>query len=108
MMETVEICGVKARVARTFRERAKGLIGTKSLPEGEGMLILRCNAVHTFFMSFPIDVTFLDRRDRVVKVVRGVKPWRPLVWGGWRAVKALETQSRPGTPARSAAEEAGR
>ncbi len=101
MMETVEICGVKARVARTFRERAKGLIGTKSLPDGEGMLILHCNAVHTFFMSFPIDVTFLDRHDRVVKTVRGVKPWRPLVWGGWRASKALETMSRPENPRRT-------
>ena len=101
MMETVEICGVKARVARTFSERAKGLIGTKSLPDGEGMLILHCNAVHTFFMSFPIDVTFLDRQDRVVKVVRGVKPWRPLVWGGWRASKALETMSRSEMPPRA-------
>ena len=101
MMETVEICGVKARVARSFRERAKGLIGTKSLPDGEGMLILHCNAVHTFFMSFPIDVTFLDRHDRVVKTVCGVKPWRPLVWGGWRASKALETMSRPENPRRT-------
>ena len=98
MMDTVEICGVKARVARPSRERAKGLIGTQSLPDGEGMLILHCNAVHTFFMRFPIDVTFLDRQDRVVKVVRGVKPWRPFVWGGWRASKALETMSSPETP----------
>ena len=93
-METVEICGVRARVARSFAERAKGLIGTKDLLDGEGMLILGCNAVHTFFMSFPIDVTFLDREDRVVRVVRNVRPWRLLVWGGWRAVKVLETKSK--------------
>ena len=92
-METVEICGVRARVARTFAERAKGLIGTKDLPAGEGLLILRCNAIHTCFMSFPIDATFLDREDRVVKTVCKIRPWRLWVWGGFRAVKVLETRS---------------
>ena len=92
-MEVLEINGVKARVARTLFARIKGLIGTKRLPPGEGMLILRCNAIHTFFMSFSIDATFLDRDDRVVKVVRNIPPWRPFVWGGFRAVKVLETAS---------------
>ena len=92
-METVSLYGFKARVARTFAERAKGLIGTKDLPADEGMLIEKCNAIHTFFMSFPIDAVFLDASDRVVKVVRGIKPWRPLVWGGWRAEKVLELKS---------------
>lgn len=92
-METVEICGVRAQVARTFAERAKGLIGTKDLPAGEGLLILRCNAIHTCFMSFPIDATFLDREDRVVKTVRKIRPWRLWVWGGFKAVKVLETKS---------------
>jgi uncharacterized membrane protein (UPF0127 family) len=90
-MDTVEINGVRARVARTLFERMKGLIGTKSLPKGEGMLILRCNSIHTFFMSFPIDATFLDRDDKIVKVVRNIRPWRFFVWGGFRAVKVLET-----------------
>ena len=90
-MESVEINGVKAKVARTLFARIKGLIGTKRLPPGEGMLILHCNAIHTFFMSFPIDATFLDRNDRVVKVVRNIRPWHPFVWGGFRAVKVLET-----------------
>jgi uncharacterized membrane protein (UPF0127 family) len=92
-MKTIEICGIRARVARTFAERARGLIGTKSLPPGEGKLILKCNAIHTFFMSFPIDATFLDKNNNIVKVVRNIRPWRLLVWGGWRAVKVLETRA---------------
>ena len=95
-MQTVEILGVKARVACTFAQRARGLIGTRELPPGEGLLIERCNAIHTFFMSFAIDAVFLDRKNRVVKTVRGISPWRPFVWGGWRAVKVLETQSYGG------------
>lgn len=92
-MQTIEVCGIRARVARTFAERARGLIGTKSLPPGEGMLILKCNAIHTFFMSFPIDATFLDKNNNIVKIVRNIRPWRLLVWGGWRAVKVLETRA---------------
>ncbi len=91
----VEVNGVRARVARTMFARMKGLIGTKRLPPGEGLLILHCNAIHTFFMSFAIDATFLDRDDRVVKIVRNIRPWRPFVWGGLRAVKVLETASQP-------------
>ena len=95
-METVVVNGVKAKVARTLFARMKGLIGTKRLPPGEGMLILRCNAIHTFFMSFPIDAIFLDREDRVLKVVRNIRPWRLFVWGGFRAVKVLEVASDGG------------
>ena len=43
------------------------------------------------FMRFPIDAVFLDRRGGVVRSVRGIRPWRAFVWGGWRAVKVLET-----------------
>ena len=92
-METVLVNGIRARVARTFCERARGLIGTRHLAPDEGMLILKCNAIHTFFMRFPIDATFFDRHDRVVKVVRNIRPWRPFIWGGWRAVKVLETRA---------------
>lgn len=94
MLETVEIGGVTAEVARSFGARLKGLIGRRDLPPGRGLLILRCNAIHTFFMRFPIDATFYDRHDRVVKTVRNIRPWRPFVWGGFRAVKVLETAAR--------------
>ena len=85
---------VDVDVAETFAERARGLIGRPAPASGRGLLIPRCNAIHTLFMRYPIDATFLDREGRVVKVVRGVRPWRLFVWGGWRAAKVLETSSR--------------
>ena len=85
------ILGVDAEIAETFAERAKGLIGRRGLAPGTGMLITKCNCIHTFFMCFPIDATFLDRKGTVVKVVRNIRPWRPWVWGGWRAASVLET-----------------
>ena len=57
------------------------------------MLIKKCNAIHTFFMGYPIDAAFLDGSGAVVKKVRGIPPWRPIVWGGFRAVQVLETPS---------------
>ncbi|HBJ59051.1 MAG TPA: DUF192 domain-containing protein [Verrucomicrobia bacterium] len=92
-MKTILIRGVKARIACTFFERARGLIGTRGLPQGEGLLIPRCNAVHTFFMRYPIDVTFLDQAGEIIKVVRNVRPWTFCVWGGWRARQVLETRA---------------
>ena len=93
-MRRERVCGVDAEVAETFAERARGLIGRKGLAPGEGMLIPRCNCIHTCFMRFPIDAAFLDRRGEVVKTVRNIRPWRLFVWGGFRAVSVLETASR--------------
>ena len=94
-MDRTTVNGVSAEVAKTFLQRLRGLIGRKGLPPGEGMLILRCNAIHTCFMSFPIDAYFLDGGNRVIKTVKMVRPWSFLVWGGWRAKKVLEVASRP-------------
>lgn len=56
--------------------RMRGLLGRATLPAGEGILLRPAGSVHTFFMRFPIDVVFCDRDLRIVKVVRGLKPWR--------------------------------
>ena len=68
--------------------RARGLIGRSGLEPGSGMLIDAAPSVHMFFMRFPIDVVFLDRDRKVVRVVHGLRPWR--VAGARRAVAALE------------------
>lgn len=88
--------GIDAEVAETAWERLRGLIGRAGLPPGRGLLIPRCNAIHTLFMRFAIDATFLDRRGAVVKVVRGIRPGRLFVWGGFRAVQVLETAAADG------------
>ena len=90
-MRRETVLGFDAEVAETFAERARGLIGRRGLGPGEGMLITKCNCIHTFFMRFAIDATFLDKSGKVVKVVKGIRPWRLWVWGGWRAVSVLET-----------------
>ena len=102
-MIRTRICGVDAEVATTAWARMRGLIGRRRPAAGCGLLIPRCNAVHTCFMRFPIDVTFLDGDGRVVKTVRNVRPWRLFVWGGFRARQALETPSKSASCAQATA-----
>ncbi|MGO8718599.1 MAG: DUF192 domain-containing protein [Acidobacteriaceae bacterium] len=62
--------------AHTAAARNKGLLGRDSLPPGDGLWIAPCESVHTFFMRFPIDLIYLDRKLRVKKVRHSVPPWR--------------------------------
>ena len=78
----------RCQVPRSAFARARGLLGRSGLEPGNGMLIDAAPSVHMFFMRFPIDVVFLDRDWRVVRVVHGLRPWR--VAGARRAVAALE------------------
>lgn len=95
----VEILGVVADECEDFYERARGLIARPRPESGHGLLIPKCNSIHTCFMSYPIDATFIDRNGNVVKTVKNIRPWRLFVWGGFRSVAVLETaaatSSRP-------------
>lgn len=66
----------RCRIADTFRLRFRGLMLRSSLDPGEGMLFERTGSIHMFFMRIPLDVVFCDADLRVVKVVRGLRPWR--------------------------------
>lgn len=63
-------------VADTPRTRSRGLLGRDGLASGEGLWIVPCESVHTFFMRFAIDLVYLDRKNRVKKVRSAVGPWR--------------------------------
>jgi len=78
------------RVADGIWSRFWGLMGRRSLPEGGGLLLRPSFSIHTAFMRFPIDVVFLDRYLRVVKVVPEMKPFRVAVaFGGAHSVLEL-------------------
>jgi uncharacterized membrane protein (UPF0127 family) len=68
--------------------RNRGLLGRSGIAAGSVMIIAPCNAIHTFFMQFTIDLVFADRHGRVVKLYRSVRPWRIRVSLG--AFAALE------------------
>ena len=64
------------RVADTMWARLRGLIGSRPLAQGEGLLILPGKSVHTHFMGFPIDVIYVNAADEVVGIDRNLAPWR--------------------------------
>lgn len=61
-------------IADTFESRLKGLLGRRSLDQGVGLIISPCNSVHCFFMKFSIDVAFIDKNNKVVKLIGNMKP----------------------------------
>jgi uncharacterized membrane protein (UPF0127 family) len=73
--------------------RMRGLLGRRSLPAGEGLLLSPASAVHTAFMRFTIDVVFLDAHGVVLKVVHGLGPWRAAARRGAKAVLELAAGS---------------
>ena len=74
---------------RTFVGRGLGLMFRRRLSPESGMWIAPCNGIHTFFMRIPIDVVFMDRQQRVVKVFPSLRSWRmvPLVFGSHSVVE---------------------
>ncbi|MBN1205857.1 MAG: DUF192 domain-containing protein [Myxococcaceae bacterium] len=66
----------RAERATSFGDRFMGLMGRRSLAFGEGMHIVPCNSIHTFFMRIPIDVAFLDPDGLIVKQIPAMPPWR--------------------------------
>jgi uncharacterized protein len=68
--------GSEIRVASGFGSRLRGLLGTRSLPAGQGLLLVPCTSIHMFFMAIPLDVAFLDADGCVVSIYKFLKPWR--------------------------------
>ena len=70
------VVATAARRATGFLDRSRGLLGRKSLSNGEGLLLDPCSGIHMFFMRFPIDAIFVDKHENVVHLTRRIGPWR--------------------------------
>jgi uncharacterized membrane protein (UPF0127 family) len=66
----------RVEVANTSMRRLFGLLGRNGLDTGEGLWIKPSSGVHTFGMSFPIDVIGLDRKGVVLKLWNDLAPFR--------------------------------
>ncbi len=91
VLENVRTQGVVADhllTAFDSTSRRQGLLGRDGLPEGTALIIAPSNAVHTFFMRFPIDILFVRRDGSVIKARSAVRPWR--VAGSLRAFAVIE------------------
>ena len=62
-------------IADTFLTRFAGLMFRQKLPAATGLFLAPCNSVHMCFMRFAIDVVYLDKNYKIIKVVNNLKPW---------------------------------
>ncbi len=74
--------------------QSKGLLGRDGLEPGAGMLFENSRFtpmmwMHMFFMRFAIDIVFLNRSDKVIRISRQLRPWRvsAMVFGARRALE---------------------
>lgn len=67
-------------LADTFWRKFRGLMFRGSFPRGKALLFKfgrsGRHGVHMFFVRFPIDLVYLDRKFSVVEVHAGLRPWR--------------------------------
>jgi hypothetical protein len=73
---TEEVIAERAKIARSFYQRLKGLMFKNNLLYNEALIILNCDSIHTCFMNFNIDVIFVDKEWKVLRIFDNVKPWR--------------------------------
>ncbi len=59
---------ISAGIANTSELRRRGLLKHDSLEEGDGLWIAPCEAVHSFGMKFAIDVLYLDKQKKILKI----------------------------------------
>lgn len=71
----VPLC-TRGRVADTFWLRLRGLLGRAPLQGGEGLILVGEKSIHTLFMSFAIDVVYIDKNYSVIRADAQMVPFR--------------------------------
>jgi uncharacterized protein len=63
-----EVLTTHAGIANTSELRRRGLLQHTSLEPGDGLWIAPCEAVHCFGMKFSIDVIYLSKKKKILKI----------------------------------------
>lgn len=48
----------------------------KGLSKEGALIFYDASSIHTCFMRFCLDLLFLDEDKKVIRIVKGLKPWR--------------------------------
>ena len=67
---------VEVEPAFDSKSRNRGLLGRAGMEDGSALILAPCSSIHTFFMRFAIDVLFVRKDGRVVKMYSDLVPWR--------------------------------
>lgn len=70
------LLGTRVLLADSWWSRFRGYLGRSEPQRGEGILLVPCNAVHTFGMTFELDVLFLGADGVVLHLISEMGPGR--------------------------------
>jgi uncharacterized membrane protein (UPF0127 family) len=65
---------IEIKGAKTFFNKFLGFMFRKDA--NYALLFNNCKSIHTFFMRFNLDIIFLDKENKVVKIIKNVRPFR--------------------------------
>ena len=87
---------LQIEVADSFFTRLRGLMGRKSLADGQGLLIVPCSSIHMCFMRFAIDAVYINREYEILKIVSGLRPWLGLSWcsSAWAVIELKNGEAK--------------
>ncbi len=68
---------LKVTILKTFAKKTKGLLGAK---KAYPVLFKTRFGIHTFGLTFPLDVLILDRENCIVKLAINLKPMNIFLW----------------------------
>lgn len=78
--ENGAIIADNGKVACTFWQRFRGLLGRSDYSCGEALLIKPCSSVHTVGMKFAIDVLFVSAKNEIVHIIEAMPAYRFSPW----------------------------
>jgi len=70
------VVAAEVRMADNYFSRLMGLMGKPGLSPQQGLWILPCCDIHSFFMRFEFDAIFVNKQHQVLHLVERMKPWR--------------------------------
>lgn len=76
------------QIARSFSERLRGLTIYQKHPDQLSFVLLNCKLVHTFGMSYNLDLIFIDRNYRIIELYEDVAPCK--IQGAYYASHTIE------------------
>ncbi|MDP2712939.1 MAG: DUF192 domain-containing protein [Solirubrobacteraceae bacterium] len=92
--------GLTLIVASNRRSRTLGLASLAALPAAHGLLLAPCRSIHTVTMRFALDLVWLDRDGRPLRLDENVAPRR--MRSCLRARSVIETAAGDGERFRAA------
>jgi uncharacterized membrane protein (UPF0127 family) len=82
------VLAVEIEPAFESKARNRGLLGRANLDDGSALILAPCSSIHTFFMRFAIDVLFVKKDGRVVKMYSALPAWRiAFAFGAFAAIE---------------------